>query len=245
MERRDALKTLGFGALALGAGGSIAGADRSAGGRSAVAAPASSPAFADGQFILPPLGYDYDALEPHIDAQTMTLHHDKHHAGYVKGANKAMAALKEIAAGARDAGETKRWERDMAFHGSGHAMHTIFWENMSPYPGKPSAALMSAARKSFGGLDQCKTLFSAASKSVEGSGWGILGYLPMADSLVVLQAEKHQDLTVQGVVPLLVLDVWEHAYYLKYQNRRADYVAAFFNVIDWGNVSERYAAAKS
>ncbi len=244
MERRDALKTLGFGALALGAGGAIAGAQGSRSASRPASAPASNPAFANGQFVLPPLGYDYDALEPHIDAQTMTLHHDKHHAGYVKGANKALAALKEIAKGDRDAGETKRWERDMAFHGSGHAMHAIFWENMSPNPRRPSSSLTAAVRKSFGGVDQCKTLFSAASKSVEGSGWGILGYLPMADTLIVLQAEKHQELTVQGVVPLLVLDVWEHAYYLKYQNRRADYVAAFFNVIDWGNVSERYEAAK-
>jgi Fe-Mn family superoxide dismutase len=195
---------------------------------------------------LPPLPYPYDALEPYIDEQTMRLHHDIHHAGYVKGLNNAEQKLAE----AREAGDfalVQHWSRQAAFHGSGHLLHSIFWPNMtaaSRAKAEPEGDLGSAIKRDFGSFDAFKAQFEAASKTVEGSGWGILAYRPTDDMLVVLQAEKHQNLTQWGVVPLLVLDVWEHAYYLKYQNRRSEYVKNFFNIINWDNVADRYKKAR-
>jgi Fe-Mn family superoxide dismutase len=196
---------------------------------------------------LPPLPYAYDALEPYIDEQTMRLHHDIHHAGYVKGLNTAEEKLAE----ARKAGEfslVKHWSREAAFHGSGHLLHSIFWPNMiaaSQAKAEPSGALAEAIKSDFGSFDAFKAQFIAASGAVEASGWGILAYRPDDDSLVILTAEKHQNLTQWGVVPLLVLDVWEHAYYLKYQNRRGEYVQNFFNIINWDDVAGRYGQARS
>jgi superoxide dismutase, Fe-Mn family len=198
------------------------------------------------KFSLPKLDYEYNALEPHIDAKTMELHHSKHHQGYVNGANAALEKL----ADARSKGDysaVKAITRDLAFNGSGHAMHCIFWRNMSPNGGgEPTGKLAEAIKRDFGSFDNFKNQFIAASVGVEGSGWGILGY-HVDDAgkaqLMIIQAEKHQNLTVQGITPLLVLDVWEHAYYLKYQNKRADYVKAFFNVINWDDVAQRYERA--
>jgi Fe-Mn family superoxide dismutase len=196
---------------------------------------------------LPPLPYDYDALEPYIDEQTMRLHHDIHHAGYVKGLNNAEAKL----AGARKAGDfslVKHWSREAAFHGSGHLLHSIFWPNMmaaDEAKAAPDGALGEAIDRDFGSFEAFKAQFIAASGAVEGSGWGILAYRPADDTLVVLTAEKHQNLTQWGVVPLLVLDVWEHAYYLKYQNKRGEYVKNFFNIINWDDVGGRYDSARS
>jgi Fe-Mn family superoxide dismutase len=196
---------------------------------------------------LPPLPYAYDALEPYIDEQTMRLHHDIHHNGYVAGLNKAEAKLAE----ARQAGDfalVKHWSREAAFHGSGHLLHSIFWPNMiaaSKAKAAPDGALAEAIKRDFGSFEAFRAQFEAASNAVEGSGWGILAYRPADDTLVVLTAEKHQNLTQWGVVPLLVLDVWEHAYYLKYQNRRGEYVKNFFNVINWDDVADRYERARS
>ena len=193
---------------------------------------------------LPELPYAYDALEPHIDEQTMRLHHDIHHNGYVTGLNNAEDKLAE----ARDSGEfglTKHWEREAAFHGAGHLLHTIFWTNMGPDGGgEPGGELSDAINGDFGDYDKFKAHFSAAANQVEGSGWGILAYRPFDGKLVILQAEKHQNLTQWGVIPLLVIDVWEHAYYLKYQNKRPDYTAAFYNVINWSNIQDRFKEAK-
>ena len=193
---------------------------------------------------LPELPYAYDALEPHIDEQTMRLHHDIHHNGYVTGLNNAEEKLAE----ARDSGEfglTKHWEREAAFHGAGHLLHTIFWTNMGPDGGgEPGGELSDAIKGDFGDFDKFKSHFSAAANQVEGSGWGILAYRPFDGKLVILQAEKHQNLTQWGVIPLLVIDVWEHAYYLKYQNKRPDYTAAFYNVINWSNIEDRFKEAK-
>ncbi|MCH7619259.1 MAG: superoxide dismutase [Candidatus Marinimicrobia bacterium] len=193
---------------------------------------------------LPELPYAYDALEPHIDEQTMRLHHDIHHNGYVTGLNNAEEKLAE----ARDSGEfglTKHWEREAAFHGAGHLLHTIFWTNMGPDGGgEPGGELSDAIKGDFGDFDKFKAHFSAAANQVEGSGWGILAYRPFDGKLVILQAEKHQNLTQWGVIPLLVIDVWEHAYYLKYQNKRPDYTAAFYNVINWSNIEDRFKEAK-
>ncbi len=193
---------------------------------------------------LPELPYAYDALEPHIDEQTMRLHHDIHHIGYVTGLNNAEEKLAE-ARESGDFGLTKHWEREAAFHGAGHLLHTIFWTNMGPDGGgEPGGELSDAINGDFGDFDKFKSHFSAAANQVEGSGWGILAYRPFDGKLVILQAEKHQNLTQWGVIPLLVIDVWEHAYYLKYQNKRPDYTAAFFNVINWSDVEDRFKEAK-
>lgn len=239
LSRRNWIKGVGAGAVVLGMS-SVLKAEGAAG---AVTPAASEIGFDDGAFVLPPLPYAYDALEPHIDEQTMRLHHDIHHAGYVRGANLAMDKLRSIATGEGDRPYSKHWARELAFNGSGHSMHTLFWNCMSPDGGGvPKGALAKAIRLEFGSFDGFSELFRAVSGSVEGSGWGILGYESLSGRLIVLQAEKHQDLTVQGTVPLLAVDVWEHAYYLRYQNKRGDYVKAFMEVIDWDYVEARYAA---
>lgn len=191
-----------------------------------------------GEYILPELPYAYDALEPYIDKKTMQIHHDLHHAGYVKGLNTANTKIKE-AIKANDYALIKHWQREAAFHGAGHFLHTIFWKNLSPIKSTRSSQLDEYITKSFGSFDEFKALFKASAVAVEGSGWGILAYDSIADKLAVLQAEKHQDLSQWTSLPLLVVDVWEHAYYLTYQNKRADYVEAFFNIINWQNVSDR------
>jgi Fe-Mn family superoxide dismutase len=193
---------------------------------------------------LPPLPYDYAALEPHLDEATMRLHHDKHHAGYVAGLNAAEEKLRK----ARETGDfslVKHLSRELAFHGSGHILHCVFWTNMKPKGGgQPKGDIGDAIASHFGSFDAFRKHFSAASMAVEGSGWGALVYNRMVKKLEILTAEKHQNLTQWGVAPLLVLDVWEHAYYLKYQNRRADYVEAWWNVVNWDDVAKRLAAAK-
>lgn len=198
-------------------------------------------------YELPPLPYAYDALEPHIDEQTMHLHHDIHHKGYVDGLNKAEAELAKARQG-NDFALVKHWEREMAFHGSGHFLHAIFWTNMAPAGkgggGAPSGALADQITKDFGSFDAFKAQYIAASTAVEGSGWGILAWQPAGQKLVILTAEKHQNLTQWGAIPLLVLDVWEHAYYLKYQNKRGDYVKAFWNIINWPDVASRLEKAR-
>jgi len=195
-------------------------------------------------YTLPPVPYAYDALEPYYDEQTVRLHHDKHHAGYVAGLNKAEEKL----AAARASGDyalIKHWERELAFHGSGHILHTIFWANMTPGGGsQPSGDLATQMTKDFGSFDAFKAQFTAAAKAVEGSGWCVLGWAPALEKLVILQIEKHQDLTLWGVVPLLLVDVWEHAYYLKYQNRRAEWLSNWWNIVNWADVARRFAEAR-
>jgi len=196
-------------------------------------------------YELPPLDYPYNALEPYIDAETMRLHHDVHHKGYVDGFNNAEAKL----AAAREAGDyalIKHWSREAAFHGSGHFLHSIFWKNMKPNGGgEPTGALAEAIRRDFGSFEVFRAQFLAAANAVEGSGWAILACQRHAGhKLVILQSEKHQNLTQWGAVPLLVLDVWEHAYYLRYQNRRVEFTKAFMNVINWDDVAARFAACQ-
>ncbi len=194
---------------------------------------------------LPALPYEYNALEPHIDEQTMRLHHDIHHLGYVNGLNKAEEKLAE-ARESGDFGLVKHWEKEAAFHGSGHYLHSIFWNNMSPNGGgEATGAIAEQIKADFGSFDAFKAHYTQATAAVEGSGWGLLVYSPAADKLEVLQSEKHQNLTQWGVVPLLVLDVWEHAYYLKYQNKRGAYIDAFWNVVNWDDVNKRFEAAKA
>ena len=197
------------------------------------------------EFTLPELPYAYDALEPHYDKETLEIHHSKHHAGYVKGLNNAMAKL----AAARESGDyslIKHWEREQAFHGAGHLLHSMFWENMRPgsEDNKASGELLTAIEQWFGSWDAFVAQFTAATCAVEGSGWGVLAACPHG-SLHIFAVEHHQKVWVQGLRPIMVCDVWEHSYYLKWQNRRKDYVENFFNIINWDEVSKRYTKAKS
>ncbi len=193
-----------------------------------------------GVYVLPPLPYEPAALEPSIDAQTMGLHHGKHHQAYVNGLNGALAKLAEARA-TGDFALVKHWSREVSFNGGGHVLHTLFWSNMAPKAGgEPQGALAQAIVRDMGSVEAFRKHFAAAATAVEGGGWAILGLEPLSGRLVVIQAEKQQDLTVWGMHPLLVLDVWEHAYYLRYQNRRADYVKAWWDVVNWADVGARF-----
>ena len=196
-----------------------------------------SAAFKDGKYVLPPLPYAYDALEPVISKEILTIHHDKHHAGYVRGVNKAMGQL-EKARSSNDYSLIKHWSRELAFHGSGHILHTLYWNSMSPKKSSPGGKLAEAIKAGFGSFDAFRKHFIAVTKAVEGSGWSVLAYEMISGKLVILQAEKHQNLTIWGICPLIVCDVWEHAYYLQYQNRRAEYVEKFFEIINWKRAGE-------
>ena len=192
-----------------------------------------------GEFILPPLPYAYDSLEPHIDAQTLKLHHDMHHAGYVKGLNNDINRIKAQLE-KNEIGTIDYWVKKSAFHGSGHILHTIYWTNLIKNGEKePKGELLKYIEKQYGSFDKFKGLLTNVSVNVDGSGWGIVAFHPMTDQLIVLQCENHEKLTQWGASPLLVVDVWEHAYYLKYQNKRTDYVNAMYNIINWDNVSLR------
>jgi len=196
-------------------------------------------------YELPPLPYSYNALEPHIDEQTVQLHHDKHHKAYVDGLNNAEAKLAEAREKA-DFALVKHWARELAFHGSGHILHSLYWSTMAPAAkggGQPEGELLRQIASDFGTYETFAKQFSAAAAAVEGSGLAVLTLSPLGKKLEILTAEKHQDLTQWGAVPILTVDVWEHAYYLKYQNRRADYIAAWWNVVNWQEAASRLTAA--
>jgi Fe-Mn family superoxide dismutase len=176
-------------------------------------------------YTLPPLPYAFDALEPYIDARTMEIHHDKHHAAYVTNVNKAIRTA-------------------VRNNGGGHANHTMFWETIGTGKGgEPSGPLSEALKSVFGSYDNFKTTFSDAGMKRFGSGWAWLSVDPQGKLLVESTANQDSPL-MHGNTPLLGVDVWEHAYYLLYQNRRADYLTAFFNVIDWDSVGKRFASAR-
>ncbi|UCC29739.1 MAG: superoxide dismutase [Phycisphaerales bacterium] len=200
--------------------------------------------------VLPPLPYPFDALEPHIDARTMEIHHDKHHATYVNKLNDALANHPELQAKSieeliRDLGSLPDSIRTAVRNtGGGHYNHSIFWSNMSPNGGgAPDGGLADAINAAFGSFEEFKTRFSAAAAGRFGSGWAWLcadasGKLVVTDSL-------NQDCPLtEGLKPILTIDVWEHAYYLKYQNRRPDYIAAWWNVVNWKDAAERFAKAR-
>ena len=194
-------------------------------------------------YQLPELPYAYDALEPHYDEATVRLHHDIHHKGYVDGLNNAEAKLAE-AREKGDFGLVKHWERELAFHGSGHLLHTLFWTNMTPDGGgTPAGSLGERISQDFGSFEAFKKQFSAAAVAVEGSGWAVLVWNPEFKKLEILQAEKHQNLTQWGAVPLLTVDVWEHAYYLDYQSKRRDYALSWWQIVNWCEVELRLAQA--
>ena len=198
-------------------------------------------------YEVPPLPYDYAALEPHIDEQTMRLHHDKHHQAYVDKANGALEGtewadkpIEEVIANLDALPDAKRGP--VRNNGGGHLNHSLFWESMSPNGGgEPSGDLGSAIEDAFGSFDAFKEQFEAAGVGQFGSGWA---WLVLDGGALKITSTPNQDSPVtSGATPLVGNDVWEHAYYLKYQNRRPDYLKAWWNVVDWDKVAERYAAA--
>ncbi|MCL4691708.1 MAG: twin-arginine translocation signal domain-containing protein [Candidatus Hydrogenedentes bacterium] len=236
--RRDFLKTAGT----VAAAGSVIGVPFAA---SAQGASGEKSLGALTEHTLPPLPYAYDALEPFIDAETMTLHHDKHHAGYVKGLNEAEAKLAEARASG-DYALVQHWSRRAAFNGGGHYLHTMFWQIMAPNGkgggGEPTGVLADKIKEDFGSFEAFKAQFSAAAKGVEGSGWALLHQRVTDGRLIVLQAENQQKLTSWDCVPLMGIDVWEHAYYVKYRNDRGAYVDAWWNVVNWPKIGENFSA---
>mgnify|MGYP002622120863 CR=1 FL=1 len=200
-------------------------------------------------YELPDLPYAFDALEPHIDARTMEIHHDKHHAAYVSKVNAAIEGTpfdgKPIEQLMRDIEKVPQDIRGaVRNNGGGHANHSMFWTTIGPGKGgEPKGKLADAIKSELGGFDKFKEDFSNAAATRFGSGWAWLSV--GSNGKLVVDSTPNQDTPLmQNITPILGIDVWEHAYYLKYQNRRPDYVAAFFNVIDWDAVAERYAAAK-
>jgi Fe-Mn family superoxide dismutase len=236
ITRRSALKTiaLGSGALSLSRAPLFA------------QAAAAKPGDTEGVFKLPPLAYDYDALEPHIDAETMKLHHDKHHAAYVAKLNQAVAKapglekkpIEEILAKLDAVPEEIR--KDVRNQGGGHANHTFFWQLLKKNEnGKPSGTLAAAIDKAFGSFTKFQEQFGDAATKVFGSGWA---WLAWRNNKLVIESTPNQDSPLMsGGTPLVGIDVWEHAYYLKYQNRRADYIKAFQNVVNWDFVADRFS----
>ncbi len=198
-------------------------------------------------YELPPLPYDYNALEPHIDEQTMRIHHDKHHAAYINNVNKALEGQTELASLSVEqllASLDKVPENIRTVvnnNGGGHANHTLFWQLMSPQGGgEPTGALAQAINSTFGSFAAFKEQFSAAAVGRFGSGWAWL-VVDSAGKLSIMSTPNQDSPISQGLKPILGLDVWEHAYYLKYQNRRPDYIAAWWNVVNWSKVAELYA----
>ncbi|MFI5221335.1 MAG: superoxide dismutase [Bacteroidia bacterium] len=196
----------------------------------------------NGNFIQQTLPYTENFLEPYMDAETMHLHYTFHHGGAVKAANNDLKKIKE-AIDSNNLETVDFWTKKLSFHFSSHILHSIFWTNLTNKQTSPTGELLKRIEKNFGSYDKLKSYIVSTSKNVDGNGWGILGYQPYSDGLVVLQCENHEKLTQWGVVPLLVIDVWEHAYYLKYKNKRADFVDALFNIINWDNVSQRLEIA--
>jgi Fe-Mn family superoxide dismutase len=196
----------------------------------------------DGNFALQPLPYSETFLEPSMDQETLHLHYTFHHGDAVKAANKDLVMIKK-AMDESSLDTVDYWTKKLSFHLSSHILHTIFWTNLTNKKSDPSGALLKQIEKDFGSYDKFKLLIAKTSKGVDGNGWGILGYQPYTQKLTVLQCENHEKLTQWGVIPILVIDVWEHSYYLKYRNRRAEFVDNLFPIINWDNVAERLNTA--
>ena len=194
------------------------------------------------EYTLPELDYDYSALEPHISAESNEVHHSKPHATYVKGLNDALAKLEEARANDDHAAIFLN-EKNLAFHLGGHLNHSIWWKNLSPNGGdKPVGELAAAMDDAFGSFDAFRAQFTAAANGLQGSGWAVLGYEPLRGALLTFQLYDQQANVPPGIVPLLQVDMWEHAYYLQYKNVKADYVKAFWNVVNWADVQDRFTA---
>jgi len=196
------------------------------------------------KYALPDLRYDYSALEPYVSGHIMELHHDKHHAGYVKGANDALEQLDE----ARMKGDFTRLaalERALAFNLSGHVLHSLFWQNLAPKgAARPEGPLSEAIVEYFGSFDAFKRQLTQAASTIMGSGWAALIWEPVGRRLLTTQVYDHQSNLAQAGIPLMVLDAWEHAYYLQYENRKAEFFEAAWNVWNWRDISDRFAAAR-
>lgn len=197
----------------------------------------------EGNFALQPLPYNENFLEPSMDQETLHLHYTFHHGDAVKAANKDLAMVKK-AIDDNSLDTVDYWTKKLSFHLSSHILHTIFWTNLINKKNDPTGDLLKQIEKDFGTLDKLKLLVAKTSKGIDGNGWGILGYQPYTQKLTVMQCENHEKLTQWGVIPLLVIDVWEHSYYLKYRNKRADFVDNLFPIINWDNVAERYSVAR-
>jgi Fe-Mn family superoxide dismutase len=191
-------------------------------------------------YTLPDLPYDFGALEPHISSRIMQLHHDKHHAGYVKGANAALERLQEV----REKGDfaaISMLEKNLAFNVSGHVLHSVFWTNLSPDGGgEPDGRLGNLIEETFGGVPAFRQQMTEAATTVQGSGWALASWEPVAGRIVVQQVYDHQGNHGQGTVPLLAIDAWEHAFYLQYENRKTEYLQAIWNVVNWHDVARRF-----
>jgi Fe-Mn family superoxide dismutase len=195
-------------------------------------------------YDLPELPYDYAALEPHYQAENLELHHSKHHAAYVAGANSTLERLEEARANA-DYGALVELEKTLAFNISGHVLHSMFWKNLSPQGGdRPEGEMAAALDEHFGSFDAFRAQLSQAAVLVQGSGWGALAWEPLGQRLLVEQVYDHHGNLANGAVPLLVFDVWEHAYYLQYRNVRVDFVNALWDVVNWADVAARFARAQ-
>ncbi len=194
-------------------------------------------------FVLPDLPYATDALAPVISAQQLQVHHDKHHAAYVKGLNDTLEKISAASAGG-DTAAIRALCDALAFNYGGHLLHTLYWFSLQPGGAKaPEGALADLVNRDFGSFDALKKWLGAAAIAVQGSGWALLALEPLSGRLMVLQTEQHHKVLGWGMVPLLAVDVWEHAYYLDYQNRRADYVAAVLDIVNWDVVGKRLIAA--
>ena len=196
-------------------------------------------------YVLPPLEYDYGALEPHISARIIELHHNKHHKGYVDGANRALEQLEE----ARHKGDLDTAgaiERTLAFNVSGHVLHSIYWRNMAPRAGgQPTGELATAIDEYFGSFAAFRQQLTKSAATIMGSGWAALMWDSVSSQLLITQIHDHQSSTIQGAVPLLVVDAWEHAWYLQFQNEKAKHFEAIWNLWNWKDVAARLTEAQS
>ncbi|MCD0449693.1 superoxide dismutase [Actinocorallia sp. API 0066] len=195
-------------------------------------------------YALPDLPYDYAALEPAITGEILELHHDKHHAAYVKGANDTLEQLEEARA-KEQFGGLVGLEKTLAFNLSGHILHSIFWDNLSPDGGdRPEGELAAAIDDQFGSFEGFQKQLTLATQTVQGSGWGVLAWEPVGRKLIVTQVYDHHGNVGIGSTPLLVFDAWEHAYYLQYKNVRPDYVAKLWDLVNWTDVTRRFDGAR-
>ena len=197
------------------------------------------------KYTLPELTYDYAALEPSISARIMELHHSKHHAAYVAGANTALEQMEEARAKS-DFGAINKLQKDLAFHLSGHVNHSIFWKNLAPVNSdRPQGELAAAIDEFFGSFDGFQAHFNAAAMGIQGSGWAFLAWDSVGERLIIEQLYDQQSNVAMATIPLLMLDMWEHAFYLDYQNVKGDYVKAFWSIINWSDVQARFASAST
>ena len=196
------------------------------------------------KYVLPPLPYEFSALEPHISARIMELHHDKHHGAYVTNANGLLDRLEEARA-KEDFAAIPALERGLAFNVSGHVLHTIFWQNLVPKAApEPTGALAEQIKRDFGSFGTFKKQMNAAASTVMGSGWGALVWEPLLGRLITVQIYDHQSNITQAGVPIMVLDAWEHAWYLQYENRKTDFFEAMWNLWNWQDIARRYDQAR-